>query len=135
MFRMVAPPVALLLLATNQIAADQNTFMCVGNETLPSHCSDAVKLYSHVFQQILASFNSQSNTTTLLSNQAENVLKTGLDHCHLWWKVSGSTLEVPTQQLTLTVTRAQLKMETSAQWRYCTSKHRLKTQHTPKLCH
>ena len=85
MFRMVAPPVALLLLATNQIAADQNTIMCVGNETLPSHCSDAVKLYSHVFQQILASFNSQSNTTTLLSNQAANVLKTALDHCHLWW--------------------------------------------------
>ena len=75
---MVTLLAAILLLATNQIAAGQNTFICIGNGTLPSHCSDAVKLYSHVFQQIFASFNAPGNTTKLLSNQTVGVLQTAL---------------------------------------------------------
>ena len=78
----------------------KNTFMCTGNWTFPSHCLVAVKLYSHVLQQILASFNSPSNTTKLLSNQTADFLQIALTVTCAWWRLSGSTLEVPTQQLT-----------------------------------
>ena len=66
---MISVGVALLVLATNQIAAGQNTFMCIGNGTLPSHCLEAVNNYLHVF----------NNTTKLLSNQTADFLQTELN--------------------------------------------------------
>ena len=76
---MISVGVALLLLATNQITAGQNTFMCVGNVTLPSHCSEAVSNYSNVTQQIYSSSNSPSNTTKLLSIKTADFLQTALN--------------------------------------------------------
>ena len=66
---MISVSVALLLLVTNQIAAGQNTFMCIGNGTLPSHCLEAVNNYIHVF----------NNITKLLSNQTADFLQTELN--------------------------------------------------------
>ena len=71
MFRMVALPVAVLVLATNQIAAGQNFKCTIGNGTLPSHCLEAVNNYLHVSKQIAT-----SNTTKLLSYQTADVLQT-----------------------------------------------------------
>ena len=76
---MISVSVALLVLATNQIAAGQNTFMCIGNGTLPSHCLEAVNNFSHVFQQIYSDYNSPSNITKLLSNQTADFLQKELN--------------------------------------------------------
>ena len=76
---MISVGVALLVLATNQIAVGQNTFMCVGNVTLPSHCLEAVSNYLHETQEIYVGFNSPSNITKLLSNQTANFLQTALN--------------------------------------------------------
>ena len=75
---MISVGVALLLLVTNQIAVGQNTFMCIGNGTLPMHCLEAVNNYIHVFQQIYSNSNSPSNTTKL-SNQTADFLQTELN--------------------------------------------------------
>ena len=69
---MIIVGVALLVLATNQIAAGQNTFMCIGNGTLPSHCFEAVNNFSHMFQQIYSN-------PKLLSNQTADFLQKELN--------------------------------------------------------